>query len=156
MIILFFLCLSRWYFHCLFLVFWVKIFFNPIILKTINQEKKNKRVLIRFFGFLWFKSGIMLERKGVSYLLRIIITLYGSSCHDILITMQRSCNFEIVYFSRYSRKVFNFNILRERCTYMQIHMFRKFYNLLCLSMVWEIWEIVILIQLNILFSCVPY
>ena len=131
---------------------------------------KRKERLFKFLRLKWNKVklgeslfsrwmllfSIMLERKeGLSYLLRIIITLYGSPCHDILITIERSCNFEIVYFARYSRKVFNFHILREPCTYMQIHMFSEFYNLLCLLLIWDIWEIIILIQLCILFSCVP-
>ena len=100
--------------------------------------------------------GIMLEiKEGVSYLLRIKITLYGSSWHDILITMQRSCNSGVVYFSRYSRKVFNLHILCATCTYMQIHIFSKFYNLLYLLLMWEIWETIILLQLCILLSYVP-
>ena len=75
---------------------------------------KGKKEFLKYLCLMWNKVklgeslffrwmllfGIMLERKeGVSYHLRIIITLYGSSCHDILITMQRNCNFEIVYFS---------------------------------------------------------
>ena len=45
------------------------------------------------------------KTDGVSYLLRIMVTLdvtldgYIGSCRDILITMQQSCNFEIVHFS---------------------------------------------------------
>ena len=127
-----------------------KDFFNFLRLKW-NKVKLGESLFSRWM--LLFS--IMLERKGVSYLLRIIITLYGSPCHDILITIERSCNFGIVYFARYSRKVFNFHILREPCTYMQIHMFSEFYDLLCLSLICEIWEIIILTQLCILFCCVP-
>ena len=65
--------------------------------------------------------GIILERnEGVLYLLSIIITLYGWSCRDILMTMQRSCNFEKIYFPFFYRKLFNFHILYGPCSYMQI------------------------------------
>ena len=134
-----------------------------------NYCKRKEKSFLKYFCFKWNKVtlgeslfsrwmllfGIMLERKGVSYLLRIKITLYGSSWHDILITM-RSCNSEIVYFSHYSRKVFHLHIFRAPCSYMQIHMFSEFYyNLLCLLLLWEIWEKIILIQFCILFSYVP-
>ena len=108
---------------------------------TTAKGKKEflKYLCLRANKFKWGESlfsqqmllfGINLERnEGASYLLWIIITLYGSSRHDIFITMQRSCNFQIVYFSRYSRKI-NFQILRASCTYMEIHMFSEFGNVL--------------------------
>ena len=131
---------------------------------------KGKKEFLKYLCFKWNKfslgeslfsqwmllCGIMLERKeGVSYLLRIKIIFYGVSWHEILITMGRNCNFEIVYFSHYSRKLFNFHIHRAPCTYMQIHMFSEFYSLLSLLLIWETWETIILIQLCILFSYVP-
>ena len=65
--------------------------------------------------------GIILERKeGVLHLLSVIITLHGWSCHDILKIMQRSVNFEKVYFPPFYRELFNFHILCGPCTYMHI------------------------------------
>ena len=67
--------------------------------------------------------GIMLKRNDeISNLLSIIITLYGCSFCDILITVQRSCNFETVYFSRYreSSLIFIYSVHHAPYTHTDI------------------------------------
>ena len=61
-----------------------------------NKVKLGESLFSRWIS--WHLFDIMVERKeGVSYLLKIKITLYGSSWHEILIKMRRSCNSERVY-----------------------------------------------------------
>ena len=91
MIILFFLCISRRYLHCLFLVFWVKMIFSSIILKNINQGKNTRE--------FWFAILVSVNSSQNYYFYLLFIFLdFAISIKLFLIRHLQShisCNFRV-------------------------------------------------------------